>query len=280
MATREEKSKEKNLLSQTSQSKPAGNTKNGWQLYRWLMTIPEEEYTASQLSQELEVWCKKWTFQKEKGESGYVHWQVAISLKTKEYFHTVKNIFGDKAHIEPLKGNAGFKYCEKDDTRLEGPYTESKKPLKLINVLREWQQKLVDQVLKEPDDRSIHWFYDPVGNAGKTVLAKWLVYHHKAMYFQNSSTKDIAFAMNDKCKIAIFDFTRSLEGHINYGALEMIKNGILFSGKYESSMKIMDPPHVLVFANFTPNYEALSKDRWVVTELSKLEEIDLEVESD
>lgn len=38
----------------------------------------------------------------------------------------------------------------------------------------EWQNYIVDLDNIDPDSRSILWLYDPVGNSGKTAMAKWL----------------------------------------------------------------------------------------------------------
>ena len=34
---------------------------------------------------------------------------------------------------------------------------------------------VVDILKTEPDERTIHWFWEPKGNVGKTTLCKWLV---------------------------------------------------------------------------------------------------------
>ena len=49
--------------------------------------------------------------------------------------------------------------------------------------------------------------------------------------------------------------------------MESIKNGRVFSAKYESKMKVFDPPHVICFANFEPKREAMSADRWAIVDL-------------
>ncbi len=60
-----------------------------------------------------------------------------------------------------------------------------------------------------------------------------------------------------------------MEDYVSYQALEEIKDGIFFSGKYEGGMKIFNSPHVICFANFSPAEHKLSGDRWVVEEVSK-----------
>lgn len=52
--------------------------------------------------------------------------------------------------------------------------------------------------------------------------------------------------------------------YVSYSALEELKDGIFFSGKYESSMVMTNNLHIFVFANFEPDRSKLSKDRWEI----------------
>ena len=49
---------------------------------------------------------------------------------------------------------------------------------------------------------------------------------------------------------------------MSYSAIESLKDGLLFSGKYEGGVKLFPPPHVVIFANFLPDMTKLSIDRW------------------
>ena len=129
-------------------------------------------------------------------------------------------------------------------------------------ALRQWQQECVDN-LKSQDDRQILWVYDPKGNAGKTKLCKELKLHHDTAVFCNAGKKDLAFAFNDQKQIA-FNLTRTTEGRVNYEAMESLKDGLIFSGKYESTTKVFTPPKMVVFSNTLPDYESMSNDRWNV----------------
>lgn len=256
-------------MSQPSQEKPAGNTKTAgpvYQQYCWFITLPAEETTASQLSQHLKGFCKKFTFQKERGEGGFEHWQIEVSLRHKEYFQTFKNILGfNKAHIEATQDYFAAKnYCSKKESRIEGPYNEKSVFLNTIEDLYPWQQDMTRRCLEEPDDRKIVWIYNPEGNAGKTQWAKYMAIKHNATVLNNGAFKDLAQAIPDDPKIVIFNIPRSVEEAVNYGAIECIKDGIIFSAKYESRTKIFNSPHVIILANFHPRVEEMTIDRWEI----------------
>jgi len=187
--------------SQLSQVKPGGNTKTPgpkYQMYCWFFTLPMEECSASQLSQQLKGFCKKFTFSGEKAPTtGYLHWQGCFSLKTKEYFQTVKNMFPNSIHLEPTKNVfAANNYCKKLETHVEGPYDENSVFLKLIEDLYPWQKKVRDLCLEEPDDRHVYWFWEPVGCKGKTQFCKYMAAKHGASILSNGAMKDIAFALS------------------------------------------------------------------------------------
>lgn len=129
--------------------------------------------------------------------------------------------------------------------------------------LRPWQEAVKNMIDVEPHDRQILWVYDPAGGTGKTIMSKWLVDHHGAFYTNGGKHTDIVHAYDGE-RVVIFDYVRESEGYVNYGVMEALKNGIMFSPKYESGMKRFDTPHVVVFANFYPASGKLSEDRLVI----------------
>lgn len=132
--------------------------------------------------------------------------------------------------------------------------------------LRPWQALLVARLEKEPDPRQILWFYDPLGNRGKSWMARYLAINHGAAVFSSGKSADIAHAL-DNPSIVVWDLSRSQEEHVNYGVMEDVKNGVIFSPKYESGTKIFKPPHVVVFANFLCPVGKFSEDRIRTKEL-------------
>ena len=137
--------------------------------------------------------------------------------------------------------------------------------------LKDWQ-KIIMEDIKKKDDRKIIWVYDEKGNAGKTTFAKYLCKNYGALYVSGKSA-DIKYAIaqcleeDKEVEICIWDFPRSLENYVSYEAIEAVKNGIFFNSKYESGMCVFESPCVIIFSNFEPDYEKLSKDRWDVRKL-------------
>lgn len=139
-------------------------------------------------------------------------------------------------------------------------YQHKLQPLLTGVELRAWQQSLLDELLGEPDSRAILWYYDPIGNLGKSWMARYLAINHRASIFSAGKSADIAHAL-DNPKIVVWDLSRSLEEHVNYGVMEDVKNGVIFSPKYESGTKIFPIPHVVVFSNFPCPSGKFSDDR-------------------
>lgn len=134
--------------------------------------------------------------------------------------------------------------------------------------LREWQADVL-KLLEQQDERKILWIFDKEGNHGKTWLAKYLLATKDAMYVDNSKKADAAYAWDGQDYI-VFDFTRQQEEHINYGTIEGLKNGIIFSSKYESTTKYSKKIiKIIIMANWKPNVGALSMDRWQLIQLDK-----------
>lgn len=134
---------------------------------------------------------------------------------------------------------------------------------KVLNTV----QKEILELLDQQNDRQVLWVTDINGGKGKTFLSKYMISKFKAQRFTNGRTRDIAFAYQLDNEYVIFDFSRSNEERINYQIIEDIKNGILFSSKYESKSLMFNPPKIVIMANFHPDSSKLSHDRWVVKTL-------------
>ena len=135
----------------------------------------------------------------------------------------------------------------------------------LPQILRPWQQEEIASLLLQ-DNRKIRFVVDYQGGLGKTVLAKYLVQEHGAFYTRGGKHADIAYAY-DFQPIVCFDLARSNEEKAwPYSVMENFKDGMLFSGKYESITKTFPSCKVIVFCNQAPDEKHLSADRYDVFE--------------
>lgn len=240
------------------------NNPNRALLDTWLQWLQEE--------------ADKWVFQLEEGEEGTPHFQMAVRWKTKKRLSTIKNMEEarglDLGHWEKAKEwEALVKYCQKNEGRLAGPWLHGVPRIRERKALPEaagWQKEVLDMVMMEPDDRTVHWWWSDEGAIGKTTMCKILVRHHGAILV-NGRTCDMACALNSYVQkwdngppIVVVNLSRGQGNRLSYGGLEGIKDGLLFSSKYESTQIDIDSPHVFVFANEPPRYGELSEDRWDV----------------
>lgn len=278
-------------MEETAQSAQTvlGNTKSqnlNIRARRWCITLnnyTEEEYNTYNTLFQKYGW--KYVIGKEVGsEKNTPHLQIYIETKNPISFNTLKKI-NNKFHIEKAKGNRddNLNYCSKDGNFVENISNKKvKDPLEGLQ-LKDFQLEIMNIINEEPDDRKIHWYWDENGNIGKTTLAKsiCLRYPKKAL-FLGGKGNDVKFGVKsfldneeNELKICIFHFTRSVENFVSYEAIESIKDGIFFNSKYESGMVIFNSPHIICFANFKPHEDRLSKDRWVIKDLSKTNKDDI-----
>ena len=222
-----------------------------------------------------------WAFQLERGESGTPHFQGCFRFKTQKEFTVLKS-WWPTWHLEKCKDwRASSKYCTKLETRVEGPWLNgvaappsiAPDRFKLENPYP-WQQKILDIVAEVPDKRTIHWIWEGTGGAGKTALAKQLCATGEALYVSGKANdiKSAIAACTVKPRVVIFGVPRTAESDmaISWAALEEVKDGLFFNGKYESGMVVMDCPHVFVFANFPPDMSKMSADRWNVVHIGEV----------
>ena len=173
-------------------------------------------------------------------------------------------------HLEPCKGDeaSNTRYCSKDGDYFKYGFP---KPIKIIEP-RRWQQRILDITLEEPDDRTIHWYWDKIGKIGKSVFCKYMIVAQNAAFCSSGKYADLINIIYntdmDKCNVIIFDIPRVQKNKISYEALESIKNGLVCNTKFETGYKAFNSPHVMVFANYPPKKETMSEDRWKITELT------------
>nr|WAE42439.1 MAG: replication associated protein [Cressdnaviricota sp.] len=215
-----------------------------------------------------------------------MHMQGYIEFRSKKRLSTLKNILSIKTHWEPAKGNLkqNLEYCTKSHSRIFGPwiYPVPEEPEFLLkpDEFNEFQKKVHEIHCSPAVQRTINWFWDKSGGKGKSKLVRSLAYMYPGeIGICGGSFKDtmcsIVGSKGDKpeCRTYIFDYGRGQKPC--YQALEKIKDGVIFSSKYESNMKLFRKiPHVIVFANIPPDESKLSADRWFIHEIIDDAEVD------
>lgn len=242
----------------------------------WCFTI--NNYSDDDLTflEDLKSDLEDYAWQSEVGEKGTPHIQGCMKFKNARTFNALKKKH-NTWHLEvPRKPwIAQKRYCQKDDTS-DGLIADKKNTIKdpLQGLeLYDWQKEIIGLIKEEPDNRSIHWYYDEIGCKGKTTLAKSLCINNKDCIYLTGKASDMKFGVysyiknNKPLRVVILDLVRSLENFVSYQGIEEIKNGIFYNTKYESEMCLYNDIHVIIFANFEPVLKKLSLDRWVIKEI-------------
>jgi len=137
-----------------------------------------------------------------------------------------------------------------------------------------FQTKLID-ILAGPcvNDRKIHFVVDHDGNSGKSWLCAYLLTKDpdRVQVLSVGKRDDLALVIDVTKDIFLFDVPRGALEFMQYSILEKLKDRMIFSPKYASSMKILQKlPHVVVFANEDPDRSKMTKDRYAVINLMSL----------
>jgi hypothetical protein len=133
--------------------------------------------------------------------------------------------------------------------------------------LRPWQNVLKRKLEENPDRRKIIFLVDKIGNSGKSWFAHYYTNKNEdtSQVILPAKKADMAFLLKPGLRVIFIDAPRSKQGEfIQYDFLEDLKNGYVFSTKYESRIKTYKPMHVVVNMNEDPDTTKLSIDRYDV----------------
>lgn len=134
--------------------------------------------------------------------------------------------------------------------------------------LREWQRDVVDRLANTADDRKVLFVVDPQGGKGKSWLVRYLVDRDDVQFLSIGKRDDLAHVVQIQTRVFLVDVPRGQMEYLQYSVLEMLKNSLVFSPKYQSTMKrLLHCPHVVVFCNEEPDYEKMTEDRYDVVQL-------------
>lgn len=256
---------------------------NGIRSLDWNMAVDEKFPDENVVHSWCREWFKSYVFQKEQGETGFIHWQGRGSLIKKTLHSTVKGLLG--VHNTPTSGRAAgaFSYVMKAQTRVDGPWSDKdyEEPPVLTRQLKyflqqtpyPWQTQLL-QYIQQPDDRKIILLYDTIGNNGKSIFAEYLEYNKLAYEIPPMrSMEDIMqCAMSIKTQTCyLVDMPRGMKkSKLSdfYAGLEALKNGVMYDKRYAFRKRRIDRPHIVVFTNHLPLWNLMSLDRWEVHEFT------------
>lgn len=129
-----------------------------------------------------------------------------------------------------------------------------------------WQLELLEVLEADPPPRKIYFIVGG-GGTGKSTFARHLLLTRSdtELWTRGAKSTDIAHAITGH-RVQLFDISRA-EEEPDYGLLEDVKNGVIFSGKYLPERKIFPIPHVFVFMNVPPDFHKMSEDRFEIINL-------------
>jgi len=230
---------------------------------------------------------KQWCFQKERSDTGYVHWQGTISLVKKRRKVELVRLCAAEGlvlanYCEPVVNAARGEafYYTKVDTRIEGPWNDTQVdddryvPRQYRDiVLRPWQQKVADS-REDFNSRWVDVIVDLNGNAGKSTCVHYCRLKFNAVVVPvcndadklRSSVCDILYAKRNRTPGLVFvnlprAFDQARIGGI-MTAIEEIKDGWVYDMRYSFKEWDFDSPRVWVMTNTMPLVTDLSRDRW------------------
>lgn len=136
--------------------------------------------------------------------------------------------------------------------------------------LMPWQQLLYSDLTKPPDSRTITFVVDFKGNMGKSWFCHYYrSLHDNAQVILPGKKADMTYVLDTSIRVLFIDAPRSKQGEfIQYDFLEDVKNGYVFSTKYESRAKTLSAVHVVVMMNERPDETKLSRDRYDIRQIS------------
>lgn len=263
-------------------------------IYVFDFTAKAETNDKDSIINSLNMHCKHWVFQLEKGEkTGYLHFQGRCSFKTKRRNGNILKL--KDAHFSPTNTttveNNNFDYVMKEETRVEGAWSD-KDTIEYIprqyrgkmETLKSFQ-KTIKEYCDIFNDRIINLVYCPEGGSGKSTIAHLMRLFNSGIVLPplNDADKlvfsccDILMAKNIRKSIPIFiDLPRAMNKERLYGlysAIEIIKSGYVYDTRNRYREWNFDSPVIWVFTNTEPEFNMLSKDRWQVYTINSAEEL-------
>lgn len=189
--------------------------------------------------------------------------QIVLDEEMNEHATTIAKFSKHFQHLDDIY---------KTERMYQGGKSQHLAYTQTLGARKPWEMVLDDIISKPADPRIIHWFYDEIGNTGKTVNAKTLMYEHNAFYTTGGKAADIYHAYEGE-PIVVLNLPASIDPETHaylYTVLESFKDGVLSSGKYNSKTKSFDIPHVIVFSNIAPDTTRVKRSRIEAHNINKI----------
>ena len=223
-----------------------------------------------------------------------LHFQAFLKVKTKVRAGALIKILNEDEHIGKFSknltpasnsGKAALRdYCMKGASQVAGPWADKAIYLGADLITEQLMSAPQKKLLKflvacDPvvhSKRQIIWVYDPMGGSGKSAFKKYCQFHKKWVGFTYASSKDILFLVSKfpNKRVYFFNLSKTRTADVSenelYCALEAIKDGDFTSTKYEPKTVLMNPCHVVVFANHLPKASLMTRDRLKVLKWNPL----------
>lgn len=219
----------------------------------------------------------------EKGENGQLHWQILVLCgKTRKRRQAVRTfleghfdglVWPECDYCEPTQNIwASKEYVMKEESHVCGPWewnidAKPGRDLKAehLNEPYQWQSDLLDLYSEEPPMgwNKVDWYYDPVGQIGKTDTCKRLALRKDSYLLDGGAQKMKFQAAKNPAMVYMMNLSRTTEDKFSYGGLESICDQVYCDtfGSDQKGMVLRKPSWVLVFANWAPEMGKLSKGR-------------------
>lgn len=262
-------------------------SKNALCMWDFVYDLSGEILSYTSVLKNLKGFVKKLSFQLEEGSSGYRHFQGRLSLIKKRRKSEIIKLFKAQDRIMPRyfkpTSNPTFYtgnnfYVMKEETRIEGPWTEKEyqseeiyipRQVREMKTLRPFQTQIIENA-KVWDTRTINVVYNESGNIGKSRLVSYCRAHKIGRALPSvNDYKDLLRMVYclPTSKLYLFDMPRALKKDKQfqlYSAIETIKDGYAYDDRYTFKEKVFDCPNIWIFTNTLPDKKLLSKDRWKI----------------
>lgn len=258
-------------------------------------TIDADTITAANLKERLEEICKKGSFQKEEGLTGYIHFQGRCKMKKKIRLSTLTNqskkgfLRGIHWSITSNANRNNYDYVNKEWTRIGEIFDLHKvlpfipRQVSEIKKLRPFQQTIIEK-MTEWDTRHINVVVNPLGEVGKTILKSWCRSKKIAITIPASNdyrdimrmimckirsggTNNHRFIPSNENNNLIVDMPKAMKKtHLSgfYTGIETIKDGYAYDDRYKFTDTEFNSPNIWVFTNTMPDISLLTASRWVL----------------